>query len=211
MIITVGGTKGGSGKSLIATNLVVLRANLGHNILLVDGDEQSTSSDWVRLRNQLGVDTSWTTIPLYGTAIRTEVKKLSPNYDDVIIDVGGTDTDSLRSAMIISDKLLVPFAPRNFDIWTIEKLAAIVQEAQSINSRLGAYGFINFGKAMGQDNRDAQDIIAGTRGFELLPVVVGFRSAFVDATGKGKAVVETRLDRKAIKEIQELHDALFDT
>ena len=36
MIITVGGIKGGSGKSTVATNLVVLRSLEGRDVLLVD-------------------------------------------------------------------------------------------------------------------------------------------------------------------------------
>ena len=35
MIITVGGIKGGSGKTTIATNLAVLRAQSGRDLLLV--------------------------------------------------------------------------------------------------------------------------------------------------------------------------------
>ena len=46
MIITVGGIKGGSGKSTVATNLVVLRSLEGRDVLLVDADTQTTSSDF---------------------------------------------------------------------------------------------------------------------------------------------------------------------
>lgn len=46
MITTVGGIKGGCGKSLILTNLTVMRALNGRKGLLVDADEQGTSSDW---------------------------------------------------------------------------------------------------------------------------------------------------------------------
>ena len=48
MIITVGGIKGGSGKSTVATNLVVLRSLEGRDVLLVDADTQTTSSDFSR-------------------------------------------------------------------------------------------------------------------------------------------------------------------
>ena len=36
MIITVGGTKGGGGKTTIATNLAVMRARTGKDVLLID-------------------------------------------------------------------------------------------------------------------------------------------------------------------------------
>ena len=44
MIVTVGNTKGGVGKTTVAINLAILRAGGGHDVLLVDGDEQGSAS-----------------------------------------------------------------------------------------------------------------------------------------------------------------------
>ena len=116
MILTVGGIKGGVGKSLVSTNLTVIKALDGHSVLLVDGDEQGTAGDWTDHRIGLGLETPWTTIRLKATAVRTEVLKLSNNYDDVIIDCGGRDTSSLRAALTVSDVFLVPFQPKSFSL-----------------------------------------------------------------------------------------------
>ncbi len=51
MIICVGGTKGGTGKSTVATNLAVMLATSGRDVLLVDADEQGTSTDFTNMRN----------------------------------------------------------------------------------------------------------------------------------------------------------------
>ena len=75
MIITIGGIKGGCGKSLISTNLTVMRALKGKKVLLVDADEQGTSGDWTDHRTGLGVETPWTTIRLKANAVRTEIRK----------------------------------------------------------------------------------------------------------------------------------------
>lgn len=103
MIVTSGGIKGGAGKSLIATNLCVLRSLKGKKILLVDADEQGSSGDWVDDRMSLGVSTSWTTVRLKGNAVSTEILKMAADYDDIIMDCGGRDTASLRAALTISD------------------------------------------------------------------------------------------------------------
>ena len=87
MIVTVGGIKGGVGKSLITVNLTVIRALSGKKVLLVDGDEQGTAGDWTDHREGLGLSTPWTTIRLKSNAVRTEVLKLKDNYDDIIIDL----------------------------------------------------------------------------------------------------------------------------
>src|SRR5688500_8067277 len=106
MIITTGGTKGGTGKSLIATNLAVMRALAGDKVLLIDADDQCTASEWVEHREALGIETPWTTIKLTGTSVRTQVLKLKEHYDHIIIDTGGRDTDSQRAALSITDILI---------------------------------------------------------------------------------------------------------
>ena len=143
MILTVGGIKGGSGKSQMSTNLTVIRALSGKKVLLVDGDEQGSAGDWTDHREALGLKTPWTTIRLRANAVRTEVLKLAGNYDDIIIDCGGRDTASLRAALTITDTFLVPCQPKSFDIWTIDKVSNLIQEAQSLNTKLIAYCFIN--------------------------------------------------------------------
>ena len=66
---------------------------------------------------------------------------LAPQYDHVIIDTGGRDTTSQRAALSVSDVLLIPFAPRSFDIWTVNKVADLVEEMRSVNPKLKARRF----------------------------------------------------------------------
>jgi len=209
MIITVGGIKGGVGKSLISTNLTVMRAFKGKKVLLVDGDEQGTAGDWTDHRIGLGLNTPWTTVRLKATAVRTEVLKLSKNYDDIFIDCGGRDTASLRAALTVSDIFLVPFQPKSFDIWTISKVVELVEDAKILNPKLAAYCFINCGGTRGTDNEDAMKILAKAEGLSLLPVTIALRKSFSNATAEGMGVVELGTDRKAIAEITDLHDTVF--
>jgi len=209
MIITIGGIKGGCGKSLISTNLVVLRSRHGKKVLLVDGDEQGTSGDWTDHRSGLGIETPWTTVRLKANAVRTEVLKLSSNYDDIIIDCGGRDTASLRAALTVSDIFLVPFQPKSFDIWTSVKVSELVEEAKSLNEKLKAYAFINCAGARGTDNNDALAILSKIEGISLLTQTIGLRKAFSNATAEGLGVVELGTDKKAIDEIKALYSAIF--
>src|SRR5262244_2736903 len=52
MILVVGGTKGGSGKTLLATSLSVLRTLAGQDVLLIDADEQGSAMDFTRQRQR---------------------------------------------------------------------------------------------------------------------------------------------------------------
>jgi len=209
VILCVGAVKGGVGKSLVATNFAVLRSKYKKKVLLVDADEQGTTSDWVDQRTEMGVETPWTTIRLKANAVRTEVLKLSKNYDDIIIDCGGRDTASLRAALTVAHVFLVPFQPRSFDIWTSSKVSELVSEAKIINDKLVSYAFINCAGARGSDNKDAQDILGNTEGLKLLSITVGLRKAFSNATAEGLGVIELKSDKKAAEEITALHNSVF--
>ena len=144
VIYTVGGIKGGSGKTTVATNLTVLLAADGRDVLLVDADDQETASDFTVWRNtNTDGHAGYTAIQLTGDAVRTEIRKLAPKYDDIVIDTGGRDTTSQRAAMTVSDLYLVPFVPRSFDVWTLERVAKLIEEMKPANPALLAFAFLN--------------------------------------------------------------------
>ena len=209
MIVTCGGIKGGCGKSLISTNLVVMRSAQNKKVLFIDADEQGTSAYWTELRSSSGIDTPWTTIKLHGKAILQEINKLAKNYDDIIIDCGGRETASLRSALVITDVFLVPFRPTGFDIWTIRQVCELIQYAKSFNEKLNAYTFINCAVDRGNYNQQAQEILAQMEELKLLPVTIGLRRSFSNASNEGKGVTEIGTDVKAISEINNLYNYIF--
>jgi len=53
MIIVISGIKGGSSGTTVATNLAVMRSSYGKDVLLVDADDQETSTDFTILRNEI--------------------------------------------------------------------------------------------------------------------------------------------------------------
>jgi chromosome partitioning protein len=79
MITVFGGIKGGSGKTTLSTNICILQALSGKKVLLVDSDEQRSASDWSEHRENLEIDTAWTTITLSGAAVRSQVLKMKDN------------------------------------------------------------------------------------------------------------------------------------
>src|SRR4051794_9863158 len=211
MIIVVGGIKGGSGKTTVATNLSILRSKEGRDVLLIDADDQETATDFTQLRNErLDGKAGYTSIKLTGSAVRTQVQRLAKKYEDIIIDTGGRDTTSQRAALTIADLLLVPFVPRSFDIWTIERVAALVSEMQPANPTLKACTFLNRADPRGQDNNDASEVLKDTPGITFIEVVIGTRKAFGNAAAEGLAVNELKVaDPKATEEIMMLYRCVF--
>ncbi len=213
MIIVVGGIKGGSGKTTLATNLAVIRSAEGHDVLLIDADDQETSTDFTILRNERRPDgAGYTSIKLTGAAVRTETQRLANKYEDIIIDTGGRDTTSQRAALTIADFLLVPFVPRSFDVWTLEKVSSLVNEMQAANPDLQAYTFINRADPRGQDNDDAAEVLRETELLSFIETPLGARKAFSNAAAAGLAVTEIKpQDSKATEEMMMLYRYIFDT
>src|SRR3954447_3730623 len=143
MILAIANTKGGVGKSTLAINIAIARALAGRDVLLVDGDEQNTALDFTELRQQLVGQAGYTAVALHGAALRTQTRQLTPKYDDIVIDVGGRDTGSLRAALTVAHVLLVPVQPRSFDVWAFDQMAALVTEAREISAGLRALAFLN--------------------------------------------------------------------
>lgn len=212
MIVVVGGIKGGSGKTTVATNLSIMRAADGRDVLLIDADDQETASDFTTLRNEhMDGQAGYTSIKLTGAAVRMQTQRLARKYQDIIIDTGGRDTTSQRAALSVADLLLVPFVPRSFDVWTLEKVSQLVAEMLPANPQLKAYTFLNRADPRGQDNDEAADVLRDTETLSFIGVSLGTRKAFSNAAAQGLAVTEIKPpDPKATDEIEILYRYVFD-
>jgi chromosome partitioning protein len=212
MILTVGGIKGGSGKTTIATTLAIIRASLQKDVLLVDADDQETASDFTILRNEKTQEMSrYTSVKLTGSSVRTEILRMVDKYDDIIIDTGGRDTTSQRAALTISQKLIVPFVPRSFDIWTLEKVSELVTEISLVNPNLEANAFINRGDPKGQENKETAELLKESISIKFIDIIIGTRKAFGNAASQGLCVTEIKpADEKAIEEVLSLYKHIFD-
>src|SRR3546814_12358746 len=117
MILAVGNTKGGVGKTTLAVNLAVARALAGRDLLLVDGDEQGTALTFTELRAERLGQAGYTALALTGAPLRSQVRHLPAKYDVLIIDMGGRDNGSSRAAPTVAATLLVPVPTRSLHVW----------------------------------------------------------------------------------------------
>ena len=211
MIVVSGGIKGGSGKTTIATNFAIMRSLEGRDVLLVDADEQESATDFTNVRDETTHGKcGYTSVMLSDIGVLREIRKLRDKYDDIIVDTGGRDTKSQRSALAIADVLLVPFVPRSLDIWTIEKVEALLGEIQTVNPDVRAYSFLNRADASGAENDQAKEVLKECSTVTYVDCPLGYRKAFGKATAQGLSVVELRpQDAKGTKEITALFRHVF--
>lgn len=211
MIITVGGTKGGGGKTTIATNLAIIRANEGHEVLLIDADDQGTASSFTSLRNaNLKRGAGYTSIRLLGEELVHSYQSLKNKYEDIIIDAGGRDTDSHRAGLSIANVSLIPFQPSSFDVWELGKASKAVKEARAFNPGLKAFSLINMADPRGSDNDAASEYAGDIKNLKLISTPIVQRKSFRRAAAQGLAVTELKpQDTKACEEIMALYGYAF--
>ncbi|TXI13184.1 MAG: chromosome partitioning protein ParA [Pedobacter sp.] len=211
MIYVFGGIKGGVGKTTICLNFIAYLASINkRDVLLVDADDQETATDYTAWRdNTLGGDIGYTAIKLAGDAIRMQIPNLKKKYDDIVIDTGGRDTISQRSALSVANIYLVPFYPRSFDFWTITKVEHLVDEIRSINPDLQVLSFLNRADLRSADNRDTADALRECKDIVYIDKPILNRKCFSNASGRGLSVFEiTPRDEKAISELTGLFENL---
>jgi chromosome partitioning protein len=209
MIVLLGGQKGGSGKSTIATNLASFLANEGNDVVLVDANsEQGTSANWAQRRE----DTNYkkvTCIEKSGNLQQT-LYDLSKKYEEVIVDTGGQDSRELRTGMSASNIIITPVVPAQTDVETLSFVQEVVSEAKDRNSNLESYFLITKAPTTYKSRKVSQTIkvIKSLDGFKLIDSITYNRIIYDDAMTAGAGVCELN-DKKATSEITELVKEIY--
>lgn len=99
MIVTVGGIKGGSGKTTVATNLACIAAGQGADVLLVDADNQETAFDFTNARKSDNPGApAYTCVKLTGASVRTAGRRVFRiHFSSAITTVEEDSSTAIRS------------------------------------------------------------------------------------------------------------------
>jgi chromosome partitioning protein len=211
MIITIGNTKGGVGKTTLALNIAIAQTLNGRDVWLIDGDRQGTAQTAISLRAEANIQPTIACAQYAdGSTLRAQVKHQGNKFDDIVIDAGGRDSTALRAALVLSDILLVPFAPRSLDVWALADICSLIDEARSVRDNLKAYAVLNCADPNGIDNKEAAAAVADYPQLEYLDCPIKRRKAIANAAGHGLSVLElSPKDTKACEELNSLISVLF--
>ena len=212
MIILVGGEKGGTGKTTIATNLAAMRSAQGRDVLLIDTDPQGSASFWAAVRGEAGITPRVACVQKFGKGLASEIKDLAGRYDDVIIDSGGRESAELRASLVTCDIAVLPLQASQIDLWTIESLSELVDTARGFNPGLKALALVSRAPTAhtSNDAQEAANLIAEYPALTLAASLIRDRVAFRRAAGAGQGAGEyAGAGDKASKEMQKLFAEVF--
>lgn len=138
MITVIGSLKGGSGKSTVTFNLAVWLSMAGQKVLAIDVDPQATLSDVVEVRAEEGYEPG---IHVKGkTALREDAMQ---HADEILIDIGTADIESMKQAISMADRIVVPVPPSQADIWSTQRFIRFVASVRGADNMPPMLGFIN--------------------------------------------------------------------
>ncbi len=116
MIILIGAEKGGAGKTTISTNLAAVRANMNKKVLLLDADAQQSVTLWSQVRANAEIKPTITCKEAFGKIDR-KIINLAKEFDDIIIDTGGQDSEELSFGALVANYFYIPAIPSQLDLW----------------------------------------------------------------------------------------------
>ncbi len=209
MILLLGGEKGGTGKSTLATNLAAWLAVAGRDVILVDTDVQRTAANWVDRRNLLNGVPAVQCAERRGNVFHA-LRDLAKRYEEVIVDAGGRDSEELRTALVAAHKVYVPLRASQPDLETSLHMNELVTLARGMNPVLEARVLIALAPTNPsiKETADAQELLRELSALVPSGVTIGERKAYRDAMTEGRGACELDND-KARAEIAALAGEIY--
>ena len=220
-IILVASEKGGTAKSTIATNLAVMRAIAGRDVLLVDADLQQSASNWAgtRVESSVPIEPTLTCVTKIGPQAGYDIVNMVSKFDDVVIDAGGRDSPQMRSCLVICDVHVLSVIPSQFDTWTLDTMDQIVANANAQRTMVKMpklKSIVVCAKTSPNPSlTEHLDVADYVKDFgdtmEMTDLVLFERVIYRKAVKEGKGIVELagRNDKKAVDEISALYEKVF--
>lgn len=185
LTILIASSKGGCGKTTLATNLAAAYAQNGAQVVIADADRQRSSTRWCVKRppNLPGV------LPVDAT--RKRWREDVPNDADVLLldAPAGTRARDLEDVLDAAHALLVPVLPSQIDLEATEDFLTDMRDVPRVRRGKLAVGLVA--------NRLRPWTTSSQLGVEAmgafgLPVVAEIRDAqgYVFLTGLGKSIFD---------------------
>jgi chromosome partitioning protein len=194
--------KGGVGKTTLALNIAAALAAERAKVLLIDADDQGSSTDWGKLRDEQH-PSPFQIVGMARANMARDAIALARDYDYTVIDAPPHEGMITRSVIIASDVVVIPIEPSGFSTWAADKTVAQVREAMLLKPSLKC-GFVVSRKitntVLGRDIRD----MAKRFGMLTFETEIMQRIQLAEAGTLGRTIFEHAPHSAAVREIEAL-------
>lgn len=218
MIISIVNEKGGSGKTTLSVNLAARLAKDGDEVLLIDADPQNSTAVFTNIRSDSDLPPLFSNVAKTGASLSDEIKLMKNKFDSIVIDTGGRDSKEMRKAILLSDIIIIPTLPSQYDVNVLEHMFDLYEEVEDINPRLKALVLINRvspNPFLAKELESLRDYIDSTKaerglsGINMLNSVIYERQAYRKAVVEGQSLDEfCKNDDKALKDFENFYTEL---
>lgn len=209
-ILSVANKKGGCGKTTLATNLAVMFAKEGKEVLIIDADPQQKSTmNWSANRLENGQNLPFIQSScLPSNNLRKNAEHLRPKYDVIIVDGGAGVTEHAKAACAVADFLLVPVKASGVDVdATAGFLEEVILEMEHREElRVGL--LLNELNERTVQGKSIVKQVYGWENFATFEQRVGSYQAYRDALTLGMGVVEYAPKNTASRQMEEFFSEL---
>lgn len=214
-----GGTKGGPGKTTVATNVAVMRAHdyvgdrASKGVLLADSDKMQLSVKFAQRRLAGEHEPRIEHESMLSTGVYEQLKNRTKKYSDIIIDCGGHDSEELRGVLQAADEFIIPMRPNQLDIDVLPDLHRLLEINTAYNPNLRCRVLmcqVRPGTLEAKRDLMRKILLDFPLCGELMDSYTTFRSTYEACQLTGLAVVEfARRNEVALTEMQQLHKELW--
>jgi len=206
MIVVVANSKGGVGKSTLATHLAGWLYEHGHTVTLADCDTQRSSSEWIK-EAAPAVRAIRLASP---DDILNGLPGLSAEADYVVADGPGSNTETSRALLLRADLALVPCKASMLEVRALAQATDVLRQAQDIRGGMPEAKIVL--SMVGKNYRLTADMkeAASALNLPLADTALTLRQIYADAPGQGAFVWQLGVRSKdAALEIDSLFRELF--
>lgn len=120
-------------------------------------------------------------------------------FDSIIVDTGGRDSKEMRKAILVSDIIIIPTIPSQYDVNVLDHMLELYAEAKDLNPKLLSLILVNRvspNPFLTKELRNLKDYIHVTKqemcleDVKVLDSVIYERQAYRKAVIEGKSIKE---------------------
>lgn len=204
MITVIGNLKGGTGKSTVTFNLAIWLALNDHDVKIFDLDPQATISDVGDIREEDEYE------PLISISNSLDDLKKA-NEEQVLVDIGTADTNAMREAIALTDRIIVPVPPSQADIWSTQRFIKMVMDIRGKENMPQMLGFVNRADThIGvRETGEAEEALKMLPHIDLIESRLYQRTTYRRSFSEGLAVFELEPKGKAAAEVNKFASIVY--